>query len=46
MLLQKSEKNNVCERNYIWNPYTCPWNPCTCKNGQYLQKIIGDSVIM
>ena len=33
-------KNDICEKDYIWNPATC-----SCKNGKNLASIIDDSVI-
>ena len=30
----------MCKKDYIWNPATC-----SCENGQYLARIIDDSVI-
>ena len=36
-----SAKNvNFCEKDYIWNPFTC-----SCKNGKKLVSIMDDSVI-
>ena len=34
------KKDNICEKDYIWNPPTC-----SCKNGKYLANINGHSVI-
>ena len=33
------KQENVCKRDYIWNPSTC-----ICDNGKYLNCIVGDSV--
>ena len=33
-------ENQVCEKDYIWNPHKCIY-----KNAKYLQRVIGDSVI-
>ena len=33
-------KNQVCEKEHVWNPSTC-----TCENGKYLESIFDDSVI-
>ena len=34
------KKQQVCEKDYIWNPSTCNY-----KNGKYLASIINDSAI-
>ena len=36
-----SVKNNICEKDYIWNCSTC-----SCKNGKHLASIMNDSAIM
>ena len=33
-------ENQVCEKDYIWNPHKCIY-----KKAKYLQSVIGDSVI-
>ena len=34
-------KNNIFEKDYVWNPATC-----SCENGKYLASILDDSVII
>ena len=34
-------KNHICKKDYLWNPSTC-----TCKNDEYSESIIDDSVII
>ena len=35
------KKQHVCEKDYLWNPFTC-----NCENGKYCTSIMDDSVIM
>ena len=35
-----SVKNNICEKDYVWNPASC-----NCQNGKYLTNIMDDSVM-
>ena len=36
-----SVKNNICEKEYAWNP-----SICICENGKYLISVMDESVIM
>ena len=40
MNVNVSEKHNICEKEYIWNPAIC-----SCENGKYLANIMDNSVI-
>ena len=35
------KKHNVCEIDYVWNPFSC-----NCENGKYLASIMDDSAIV
>lgn len=34
------QKSHMCDKVYIWNPCTC-----ICENGEYIESIIGGSVV-
>ena len=34
------KKSHLCEKDYIWNPFTC-----NCKHGKYLASVISNLVI-